>query len=244
MEKLASKYQQIINFCENNSNAEIIIKYSKYFREGYDAYGVESKLYEKQRDHWIREWEEEMNLDDYLDLGDQLVAIGKYEPVSFAIQLTASKKKDYTPEAFERIGKWLENGIQNWANTDVLCMVVLDDFISQKVINPDDFLSWNTSPSKWKRRAVPVTFVEVIKKGYPPEPILTVIEPLMTDEEEDVQKGLGTLLREMWKKYPELTEEFLMKWKNECGRKIIQYATEKMDKAYRVKFKKDKVVKG
>lgn len=52
----------------------------------------------------------------------------------------------------------------------------------------------------------------------------------MLDEEEGVQKGLGTLLREIWKKHPDLAETFLLKWKDKCGRKIIQYATEKMDK--------------
>jgi len=96
------------------------------------------------------------------------------------------------------------------------------------------------STSKWKRRAVPVTFVEAIKKGNDPKPILSVIEKLMEDDEEDVQKGLGTLLREIWKKQPEMAETFLLKWKDRCGRKIIQYATEKMDKESRTKFKKDK----
>ena len=60
----------------------------------------------------------------------------------------------------------------------------------------------------------------------------------MEDKEEDVQKGLGTLLREIWKKQPETAEEFLLKWKDKCGRKIIQYATEKMPKERRAKFKK------
>jgi 3-methyladenine DNA glycosylase AlkD len=60
----------------------------------------------------------------------------------------------------------------------------------------------------------------------------------MEDSEEDVQKGLGTLLREIWKKQPEIAETFLLEWKDRCGRKIIHYATEKMDKESRAKFKK------
>ena len=68
-------------------------------------------------------------------------------------------------QTFDRIGKWLENGIQNWGNTDVLCMLVLSEFMFNKIIQPKDFTSWTKSESKWKRRAVPVTFFEVIKKG-------------------------------------------------------------------------------
>jgi 3-methyladenine DNA glycosylase AlkD len=119
-------------------------------------------------------------------------------------------------------------------------MLVLREFICNKIIEPKDFINWTKSESKWKRRAVPVTFYEVIKKDHSPESILSVIEKLMEDSEEDVQKGLGTLLREIWKKQPIIAETFLLKWKNTCGRKIIQYATEKMDKSQKAKFKKDK----
>jgi hypothetical protein len=47
-------------------------------------------------------------------------------------------------------------------------------------------------------------------------------------------------LRGLWKKYLEEIDDFLMDWKDECGRTIIQYATEKMDKEYRKKFRKIK----
>ena len=181
-----------------------------------------------------------MTISDYLDLGDLLVSTGKFEEASFAISLIASKKDEFSTETFDRIGDWLENGIQNWGNTDELCMLVLAEFIYNKIIQPKDFINWTKSESKWKRRAVPVTFFEAIKKDHKPEPIIDVIEILMEDKEEDVQKGLGTLLREIWKKQPELAEEFLLKWKDKCGRKIIHYATEKMNKEGKAKFKKSK----
>jgi 3-methyladenine DNA glycosylase AlkD len=177
---------------------------------------------------------------DYLDLGDLLVSTGKFEEANYAIQFIASRQNDYSIETFSRVGNWLENGIQNWGNTDVLCMMVLSKSIFNKIVQPEDFLNWTESQSKWKKRAVPVTFYEVIKKDHSPEYILSVIEKLMKDKEEDVQKGLGTLLREIWKKQPEIVEGFLLKWKDTCGRKIIQYATEKMDKSQKVKFVKAK----
>ena len=62
----------------------------------------------------------------------------------------------------------------------------------------------------------------------------------MEDNSEYVQKGLGTLLRELWKKESKKTEEFLYKWKDSCDRLIIRYATEKMDKEYKKKFRKSK----
>ncbi|MBU1579328.1 MAG: DNA alkylation repair protein [Bacteroidetes bacterium] len=238
MNKLELKHKEIISFCIANADDSVIQKYSRYFKEGYDGYGIDSKIYESQKIKWLDSWENEMTISDYLDLGDLLLSTGKFEEASYAIGFIASKKDEFSSETLDRIGNWLENGIQNWANTDVLCMLVLPDFIYNKIIEPKDFISWTQSESKWKRRAVPVTFYETIKKGYSPEPVFSVIEKLMEDKEEDVQKGLGTLLREIWKKQPETAERFLLKWKDKCGRKIIHYATEKMDKDSKAKFKK------
>lgn len=240
MKKIKLKHQEIIEFCNSNRDEAVIKKYSRYFKEGYDAYGIDSKILESQKTKWLDSWKNEMTISDYLDLGDLLISTGKFEEANYAIQFIASKKNEFSIETFGRIGKWLENGIQNWGNTDVLCMLVLSEFMYNKIIQPKDFLNWTESQSKWKRRAVPVTFYEVIKKDHSPESILSVIEKLMEDKEEDVQKGLGTLLREIWKKQPEIVEGFLLKWKDKCGRKIIQYATEKMDKSQKVKFIKDK----
>jgi 3-methyladenine DNA glycosylase AlkD len=234
------KVSEIRDFCVRNSNQAIIEKYSRYFKDGFDGYGIDQKVYEQQRDSWINLWKKEMDLDKYLDLGDTLVEIGKYEEISFAISFVASERKNYTEKTFDRIGNWFDYGITNWANTDVLCMLVLSNFLIDKVIPYTKLLEWTRSDSEWKRRAVPVTLVELIKKGLTPDEALPLIEPLMNDESENVQKGIGTLLRGLWKSHPERIEEFLLMWKETCGRMIIQYATEKMDKEYRKKFRRDK----
>lgn len=240
MEKFELKHKEVVNFYTKNADKNVVKKLSRYFKEGLDAYGIDKDKSVAQRKKWLSEWENDMTIEDYLDFGDILVSTGKYEEAHCATEFIISKKDEFTPDTFDRIGKWLENGIQNWANTDVLCMLVLCEFVFSDIIKPKDFISWTTSESKWKRRAVPVTFVETYKKGHKPEPILSVIEHLMEDKEEDVQKGLGTLLREIWKKQPEIAEEFLLKWKDKCGRKIIHYATEKMNKESKAKYKKTK----
>jgi len=241
MDKIESKHREVVEFYTKNADENVVKKLSRYFREGLDAYGSDKDKAEAQQKKWLTEWENDMTIEDYLDLGDRLVSTGKYEEAHSANYFILSKKDEFSIETFERIGKWLENGIQNWANTDVLCMLVLSEFIFNDVVQIEDFLSWTKSDSKWRRRAVPVTFVEAIKKGYAPEPMFPVIEKLMEDKEEDVQKGLGTLLREIWKKQPDIAEKFLLKWKDKCGRKIVQYATEKMDKDSKAKFKKAKI---
>jgi 3-methyladenine DNA glycosylase AlkD len=234
------KLSEIRDFCLKNSNQSNIDKFSRYFKEGFDGYGIDQKVYETQRDFWISNWKKDMTIEKYLDLGDELVRIGKYEEISFAISFIKSERDNYTEVIFDRIGKWFDLGISNWGNTDVLCMLVLSSFVSDKVIKVEKLKEWTTSDSEWKRRAIPVTLVELVKLDLKPKIAISLIEPLMLDNSEYVQKGIGTLLRGLWKKYPDEIENFLLKWKDKCGRLIIQYAVEKMNLEDRKKFKKAK----
>jgi len=237
---IEEKIKEIRAFCIKNSKQSNIDKYSRYFKEGFDGYGIDREVFEAQRDSWIEDWKKEMTLDKYLDLGDRLVELGKYEEISFAILFVDSERENYRESTFDRIGKWFDLGISNWANTDVLCMVVISNFLIDRIIDFEKLKEWTASKSEWKRRAVPVSLVELIKRDLKPEDALPLIEPLMLDDSAYVQKGIGTLLRGLWKIYPIEIEEFLLKWKDQCGRLIIQYSTEKMGKEYRKKFRKAK----
>ncbi|NHF59745.1 DNA alkylation repair protein [Flavobacteriaceae bacterium TP-CH-4] len=237
---IEQKHTEIRDFFIRNSNPAIVQKYARYFKEGFDGYGIETKVFEKQRDDWIKGWKNEMSLRDYLNLGDSLMEQGKFEEKSMAIALLQSEREHYTTSTFERIGNWFGTGIDNWATTDVLCMLVLSSFLKDGVISYEKLKEWTSADSQWQRRAVPVTLIELAKDELKPEVALSMVEPLMLDDSEYVQKGIGTLLRSLWKKYPKDIEDFLLQWKDRCGRLIVQYATEKMDKEYRKRFRKAK----
>ncbi len=130
MNELESKHEEIIAFCQANSDDAVVKKYSRYFTEGYDGYGLDTKILRAQIKKWLGSWKNEMTISSYLDLGDLLMSSGKFEEASFAISLIASKKDEFSIDTFDRIGNWLENGIQNWGNTDELCMLVLPEFYS------------------------------------------------------------------------------------------------------------------
>lgn len=240
MKKIEERFLEIRKFCEKNVNPDIVKKYSRYFTEGYDAYGLDQKTYESQRDKWLELWKKDFTLNDFLLLGDKLVSTGKYEEASFAISFIYLNKENFAPETFDRLGSWLEKDIINWAHTDVLSGKALYYFFTNKIIGIERLKEWTESPSKWKRRAVPVTLIEVLDMDIPLERLFRIIEPLMLDGDKFVQKGLGWFLREAWKLHPEETEDFLLKWKDTCGRTIIQYATEKMDKENKGRFKRAK----
>ena len=196
MEKITA---EIKSFCEVAANEELWIKYSKFFKSGYDAHGISKKDFKKQLNTWMREWNGKLDIYDYLEIGDRLVAGGKFEEVGFAIQFIAHQRDMYTPEIFDKIGKWLENGISNWANTDVLCMHVIKFFLLDKVVGFEELKKWTASSSLWKRRAVPVTLFELVK-SYPVDSmaIFECIDDIMLDDEWksitiDLQHGKDSL---------------------------------------------------
>ncbi|MGE5454556.1 MAG: DNA alkylation repair protein, partial [Methylocystaceae bacterium] len=69
---------------------------------------------------------------------------------------------------------------------------------------------------------------------------LNFIRPLMMDNAREVQQGTGWMLRETWKQHPEQTEAFLLEYKDVSPRLIFQYATEKMCKEDKARFKANK----
>ncbi len=82
--KYDSIYQDAKNQFELWANPEIVKKYSRYFKEGYNAYG----LGEGQLVSYIRTVLEQypsITVDEILELGDILFADGKYEIGSMAV---------------------------------------------------------------------------------------------------------------------------------------------------------------
>lgn len=234
-------FAEIRKFCRANGQDDVIRKYAKYFTEGYDAYGVDPRILENQRDLWMERYR--LGLQGYLTLGDLLVKGGKHEEAGLAIWFVASFKKEFTPGVLRRLGSWLDTGLANWALTDFISGEVLSRFLVENIVPLKAFSSWRKAQSRWKRRSVPVSMIKPLKAGGPVEEYLEFIEPMMEDRDRVVQQGLGWFLREAWKRHPAAVEEFLMQWKNQCGRIIVQYATERMAAGEKMRFKKVKPAK-
>jgi 3-methyladenine DNA glycosylase AlkD len=233
-------FDEIRKFCKKNADEKLVKKYARYFIEGYDAYGVDGKLSEERRKVWFEKYKEDLGFDGFLKLGDLLVKDGKYEEVFFAIWFASRFQKEFNSKTLHRFYKWIDTGVKNWAHSDVLSGEILSPFLVNNIISLDAFSKWRKSDNKWHRRAVPVTMIKYLKTEPPTKTLLDFINPLMMDEEKVVRQGLGWFLREAWKKYPVPVEKFLLKWKDKCGRLIIQYATEKMKPKEKEKFRKSK----
>lgn len=230
--------EDIRTYCQAHADEDTVKKYSRFFTEGYDAYGLSSNLFTEKVDALLRS--KEVNLKLVLDAGKALIQSGKYEEAGFAICLVKGFCGQFDIKTFHQVESWFQIGIRNWAHTDIFCGYLMTPFFEKGIVDLKDLADWRTAKNKYQRRAVPVAMLPLLKTAKDFRTLFAFIEPLMTDEQEKVQQGLGWFLREAWKIKRKETEAFLLKWKNTAGRKIYQYATEKMTAAQKKRFKKEK----
>jgi hypothetical protein len=232
-------FKEAREFCESNADAALVEKYSRYFKEGvYDAWGVGQALFEAKWKELIKEKQVDIPL--VIEAAPLLFESGKYEETSFVLIIIKELPKQYNREVFDAIGKMFEYGIYNWAHADTLGMFIMPKFLKQGIVEIGDFLPWLVSPYKFQRRTVPVTLIKSLKTTDDFRVLFNMLEPLMSDPEREVHQGMGWFLREAWKLNHEVTEEFLLKWKNTAPRLIFQYACEKMTEDDKLRFRKEK----
>ena len=237
---IESLLERIRAFCRANADEKIVVKYAKYFKEGYDAYGVDGKASTEEAKRIYMEYRDTLGFEGFLDLCDLLMESGKYEESGFVIRFMNLFSKEFSRETFARVGQWFGGKVRNWAISDSLCADVLSPMLAKSIVSLDDFRPWTESTDRWKRRAVPVAMLILLKSPFEPKELLDFIRPLMLNKERVVHQGLGWFLREIWKKSPAETEAFLLEWKDSAARLIFQYATEKMTPEQKARFRRSR----
>ena len=237
---LDSLLERIRAFCRANADERVVAKYARYFNEGYDAYGVDRAVSKEETKRVYSEYRDILGLDGFMDLGDLLMENGKYEESGFAIRFVSLFKKEFSRDTFDRMGAWFDGKVINWAASDSICGDILSPMLARSIVSLDDFRQWRESADRWKRRAVPVSMLILLKSAFDPKELLDFIRPMMLDKERVVHQGLGWFLREIWKKSPVETEAFLLEWKDSAARLKFQYATEKMASEQKARFRKSK----
>jgi 3-methyladenine DNA glycosylase AlkD len=237
--KAANLHNELISYFIVNSDEFLVRKYSRYFKDGvYNAFGVSQLKIQAKVSSVISD--KDVNFQLIRDTCRLLVKGEKYEETSFAILLYRYYVKQFSLETFNDITFWFEEGISNWAHCDTICSELLYGLLKKDFIKMESFKTWLSAKNKYQRRAVPVTLIKYLKTATDFNLVFKFVEPLMKDPERVVHQGMGWFLREAWKRQPVETEVFLYKWKEDAPRLIFQYATEKMTKEGKQRFRRSK----
>ncbi|MCW5963732.1 MAG: DNA alkylation repair protein [Bryobacterales bacterium] len=235
---------EIREYCAAHADAANAAKYARYFKEGYDAWGLmgsENALWVEQEPQWLVRYAA-LGIPGFLQLGEELFAGGKFEEGALATRFLSKYLDALEADHLPGIACWFKAGIRNWAHTDVLCMVVLEPLLVRERITLDDLADWRASAHLFQRRAVPVAMLGLLKQARIEDAVhyVSFLRPLMMDPERPVQQGLGWFLRETWKRHPAVAEAVLLEWKDTAPRTIFQYATEKMSAEQKSRYRKTK----
>lgn len=229
----------IVAFGKANYNEAIVKKYSRYFKDGvFDSWGLTTELLYGKVDEIIAMKGVDFNF--IRETSKLLVRGEKYEETSFAILFYRKFSEQFSQETFHDIEQWFETGISNWGHCDVISGDLLFTLLNKKIISYKELKPWVSEKNKYQRRAAAVSLIKLLKTNGNFIDFFDMIEPLMTDPEREVHQGAGWFLREAWKLKPEVTEEFLLKWKDRSPRLIFQYACEKMSAENKLRFRKSK----
>ena len=231
-------FNDLCDFGSTNANPAIVEKYTRYFKEGYDAYGISSELVKGKVGQILST--PGITHELILDTSLLLVQSPKYEMTVIAIQLVLGFKKSWTHATFDAVEKWFLLGITNWTQTDYICGELMNLFFKKELISLGSISAWKTAENKFQRRAAVVSLIKPMKLSTEFSPFFNFIAPMMHDPAREVHQGLGWFLRETWKKQPEPAEAFLLKYKDTAPRLIFQYATEKMTAEGRERFRRSK----
>ena len=225
--------------CKRFADPKRVAKYARYFKEGYETYGVDwdSPAWKEAKEKWFKE-NAGLGLNGFVEAGKLLFSTGKYEHGALAVWFVSQFRSQLGPKAFAGIGKWFEGGVRNWAHSDVICGELLSPCLESGAVKLEALAAWRKSPHKYKRRAVPVAMLGLLKGASDCRPLVDFLRPLMLDSERVVQQGLGWFLREAWKKDPKPVEALLTEYKDTAPRLIFQYATEKMTASGKQRFRR------
>ena len=114
---------EIRAYCEAHQEPKQAGKWARYFREGYDSWGLVHKdhpIWNEKQQEWLESYGG-LGLRGFLKAGELLFQSRKYEEGALAIRFLKTRRDELDAQSVGKLAKWFEAGIQNWAHTDVLC---------------------------------------------------------------------------------------------------------------------------
>lgn len=131
--------------------------------------------------------------------------------------------------------KLAKKHINNWDLVDLSSHSIIGEYIRMQ--SQTDTLLKKLAHSKnlWERRIAIVSTYAFIRSGEI-GPTLMIAEILLRDTHDLIQKAVGWMLRESWKREPEKVEAFLMHYKSAMPRTALRYAIERMPEMQRKEF--------
>ena len=170
-----------------------------------------------------------MSVANHLFRGDIL------EEKIFAVFLFEKITNQLGNREFQVLESWLKR-VSTWADHDGLASYLLGPMLLSVPKRSQRVFVWAKSKNRWHRRAAAVALIRGARVGQFEKQIIRISNLLLRDDDDMVQKGLGWLLREWTRDYPERAVLYLMKVRDSAPRLVLRTACEKLAPPERMKI--------
>lgn len=172
---------------------------------------------------------------EILDLCEKLWQSGFIEESLIACNWSYYIHKKYEPEDFQIFQKWIHDYVNNWASCDTLCNHTIGKFLEMYPLFVESLKELAVSNNRWMRRAASVSLIVPARKGKFLNEILEIVDIMLLDKDDLVQKGNGWLLKTASETNQHAIFNYVIRCQSIMPRTTLRYAIEKMPKEWRMK---------
>ena len=154
---------------------------------------------------------------------DELFSSQRWEQGALVCYVYRRFAKQCGAREFRMFTRWLDRDVHDWGMTDGLGLWLLGASIANDPSLIAKLDSWTRSKNRWKRRAAAVALVPSARGGINTDEIFRIAAPLLPDQDDMVQKGVGWLLKETYPKRPAHVMRFLLPRRGQTSRSVLRY---------------------
>ncbi len=203
-----------------------------FFKEQMKSRGWYTAELRKFAVRFRRSIARERGMDFVVQVADNLFSGRILEEKVMAVFLLEKQTPRFSDDEFKLFASWLDR-VTNWSDHDALAHDLLAPMVAAKPARCREVFRWAKSPNRWRRRAACVVLIRGARERQFFQQIVQLSNPLLRDEDDMVQKGLGWLLRETAKADPKRTVPYLMKIRKKAPRLVLRTACETLPVATR-----------
>lgn len=127
--------------------------------------------------------------------------------------------------------KWIDEGIHGWGECDQFCYRLMNPMLVKYPEVYDYIKKWTDQDNFTYKRIGLITFngsSGTVASSF--EAIEEIVNKLKTDDDKLIQKAVGWVLKDCYKKHPDALESYLRAHVHSMSRTTFRYALERMPK--------------
>jgi 3-methyladenine DNA glycosylase AlkD len=191
-----------------------------------DVRRIAREVWHQRRDEW--------DVTDAVEFCDVMVHRSQLEAKALGVLVLTRFERSFPKTLLRKVKRWLADDLlSTWAAVDAVSPWVITPLLDAYPELGDTVMGWTRSRNVWVRRAAPVSFIPLARRGARLGDAYRIAQSLFGDDHDLIHKATGWLLREAGKTDQDRLERFLARHGPRIPRTALRYAIERFPPARR-----------